>query len=291
MAFPASFTLGSIANVFVAGISGGATPGGESVPSTFYLLFSKDLLGAISTAVVMYGASLFLLGVTFVTLMILLKKRKEMSSAFNFVVVYSGVVILFIILTYPLNVGPFRILDFITLLFPIFSSIFILRLTKRRTWVRPAFVAVVVILFVLQFYACQPLIPSANAISNDLPKNEPLVYVNVVNSVYQRDMMYFAQNYTNGRIASDDVSQNQLVGLTNLSFSNTQLFQGYYYPLDPTLPASQYYYFMIHLPGVSGGLQESAEYRTTSVILGAIYNSSVIYTNGESFILLNKDGQ
>ena len=36
MAFPASFTLGKIADVFVAGISGGATPGGESVPSTFY---------------------------------------------------------------------------------------------------------------------------------------------------------------------------------------------------------------------------------------------------------------
>jgi hypothetical protein len=57
--------------------------------------------------------------------------------------------------------------------------------------------------------------------------------------------------------------------------------------LDESIPEKNYDYFLIHLPGRSGGFQEQAEIRTRSLILEVLSNSShnLIYTNGESFVL------
>jgi len=96
-------------------------------------------------------------------------------------------------------------------------------------------------------------------------------------------MIEFAGNYLNGRIACDLVTREQIKGLTDFSFSVAYITG--YYPLDKSQLEKRYDYFLIHLPGASGPFKEQAEMRTRDLILEAIYNSSVIYTNGESYAL------
>ena len=85
--------------------------------------------------------------------------------------------------------------------------------------------------------------------------------------------------------ALDLVTGNQMVGLTDLDFVVEHIGWENYYPLDKSKLERKYDCFLIHLPGISGGLWERAEIRTRHVILEAIYDSSIVYTNGESYIL------
>ena len=283
--FPASFTLEKIVRVFVAGVSGGITPGSEQIPVRFFDLVRIDPFWAIKSVLVYNGADVFLLLMMFTGLIILLKMRKQLDDTSKFLIVLGGVTFLFIINGLFLKVGGFRSLYFGRLLFPIFSTISILYLSKRKAWMQPIILLLIILLVAIQCYRCQPLIPPANILSGDLPANEPIVYVNLVNSIYQRQMINFAKDHVTGRIVSDSVTVNQIVGLTNLDFVVEHIGWDYYYPLDKNKLERKYDCFLIHLPGISGGFGEKAEMRTRHVILEAIYDSSILYTNGESYIL------
>ena len=152
-------------------------------------------------------------------------------------------------------------------------------------WLAAVIFSLIILLATLQFYKCQPLIPPANVLKKNLPANEPIVYVTGVNSIYQRQMIEFVGNYVHGGIACDLITREQLIGLTDFSFSAA--FITGYYPLDKSQLEKRYDYFLVHLPGPSGPFNEQAEMRTRDLILGAIYNSSVIYTNCESYTLLH----
>jgi hypothetical protein len=174
-------------------------------------------------------------------------------------------------------------LHFAGILFPILAGLLIFRTCKKKRWLAAIILSLIVLLATLQLYKCQPLIPSANILQGNLPASEPIVYVNNVNSIYQRQMIEFARNYVRGRIVCDRVTQNQMRGLTEFSFSYAHIMS--YYPLDNSQPERRYDCFLIHLPGVGGRLYEPAEMRTRDLILEAIYDSNVIYTNGESYAL------
>jgi len=283
--FPARFTLEAITRTIFVGVPSGVTPIAESVPSRFFELARVDMLGAIKSILVFSGAAVFLSLLTLAGLMILLKMRKEVDNTSKFLFLVGGLILLFVPIGFLLKVGAFRILHLASPLFPIFSSIFILYVGKRRMWVRGVIFPAIILLATLQLYDCQPLLPSANVLSNELPTSEPIVYVNQVNSIYQRQMIEFARDYVGGRIAGDIVTRNQIIGLTEFDFSVAHL--EYYYPLDKNQLERKYDCFLIHLPGASGRFGEQAEMRTRDLILETIYNSSITYTNGESYILVH----
>jgi hypothetical protein len=285
--FPASFTFERIVEMAFAGLSGGGTPSAEQVPVRFFDLARIDLFGAIRLVLVYYGADILLLLTTFAGLVILLKMRKQLNDTSKFLVVLNGIMFLSIPAGILIRIGGFRILYITRLLFPIFSGISILYLSKKKTWIRPIILLSIILFATLQFYRCQPLIPSANVLSGDLPVNEPIVYVNLVNSVYQRQMIDFAKNHVTGRILSDAVTGNQILGLAGFDFVSKHLFWDHGYPLDKNKLGREYDCFLIHLPGISGGFEEKAEIRTRHIILESIYNSTIAYTNGESYILVH----
>ena len=74
-----------------------------------------------------------------------------------------------------------------------------------------------------------------------------------------------------------------MIGLTGLSFSKKHLFE--YYVLDTNKQEQVWNYFLLYLPGKSGIIAEPAPTRIPSVILGTIYNSSIAYNSGETYIL------
>jgi hypothetical protein len=127
--------------------------------------------------------------------------------------------------------------------------------------------------------------PAASSLPDrNLPDNEPLRYVNIVNTVYQREMIKFAEvHFAPGtRIAADQTTSRQLLSLTSFNFSRSFV---YYYPLNPNDAFVPYDLFLIHLPGKGGAFGDPAELATKDVILSSIYQSDILYTNGESYIL------
>lgn len=283
--FPANFTMEKIVRVFSSGLFGGLTPGSERIPIRFSDLVRVDMLEAIKSILPYYGADVFLLLMTFAGLIVLLKMRKELNDTSKFLAVSEGLLLLFMPIGLLIGVGGFRILHIARLLFPVFSGISIVYLCKKRALASPIILFLIILLATFQCYRCQPLVPSANLLFEDLPKNEPMVYVNLVNSEYQRQMIGFARDHVTGQIALDRITGNQIVGSTDFDFVVTHIGWVYYYPLDKNKLEREYDCFLIHLPGISGGFAERAEIRTRRVILEAIYNSSIAYTNGESYIL------
>jgi hypothetical protein len=286
LVFSAGATFDNILSVFVSGASGGPTPGAEQIPSRFFELIHTNFLGALNTALVFYGGEICLLLTALVGLVVLLKVRSKLNAAWRFLIVFVELVFLAAPVGLLLRVGLFRVLYFAGLLSPIFCAVAILSVSKKRAWLGAIVLLPIMILAPVEFYACQPLIPSSHSVSPNLPTNEPIVYVDVANSVYQRQLVFFARDYATGTIASDDMTTNQIVGLTDLAFVLKHVGWVTYYPIGKN-QSQKYDYFLIHVPGISGGFAEPAELRTSQRILDAIYNSSVAYSNGESYFLIH----
>jgi hypothetical protein len=280
--FPASPTLQEIARLIFIGVPSGRTPPAEYISATFFEHARVNILSAMRSFTVFYGADAFFLLLTLAGLIILLKMRKKLNSAANFLSLFGWVILLFIIIGYLMKLGAPRALTFAGLLFPVFSSVLVLYI-RTRTWIRPFIFISIILLATIQLYGCQPLVPPANVLYKDLPSNVPMSYANLVNSIYQRQMIDFAESHLRGTIAAVSPTASQIVGLTGINFSVANLV--WYYPLDKNQPEQRYDYFLIHLPGRSGVPAVEPRLGTTSVILEAIYNSSIVYTNGESYIL------
>ena len=284
LTFPASFTFDAILAVFAVRVPAGITPRSGAIPERFFELARVDVFSAIRTLLIEYGASIWLLLMTLVGLLALLRYRKQANKVTAFLSIYVMSVFAFMVVGLLLKVGAFRPLFLMSLVFPIFSAIFILHTSGEKKWISRVALGVMLFLTIFQLYSYQPLVPSANVLFSDLPAAEPLFHVTNVNSIYQRHMIFFARdNIINGRIACDRITRSQILGFAGFEFWVSHVIE--YYPIDKNQPRRAYDFFLIHLPGVSGRFQEPVETRTKGLILGTIYNTSVIYTNGESYVL------
>jgi len=266
-----------------------------SVPPRF---FEIGFVDELKTILVFHGADILLIILTLIGVMVVIKKYCDRSKpTLMFFSLYVVSLWLFLVA----GVFLFRHAEqwyerLITLSFvvsPIFSGISLFYIKKKmRNTTLIIFVIILLLmaLAAIELYRCQPLIPPSTTISKDLPTDEPLVYVNIVNTAYQRYMIKHAERHIpNGvPVACDRISLYQIRGLTGYSFSH---FHQYYYPflklLDQNVTERKFDHFLIHFPGKSGALHEKAEIRTRGLISQVIYNSSVIYANGESYILTN----
>jgi len=263
----------------------------ESIPSRF---FGLDLVNAIRVILVSNGGDMILLLFSLIGIVVAIKKKNLFGSRLRFLIFYNIVLWSIMLVQFITGLGGKMYLRFIMLsliVSPIFSGISIYYFSGKKTNRSKAsvlFLSLIMILATIELYTCQPFVPSASVVSKDLPSDEPITYVNEVNSAYQRYMIEHAERYIQvGLIACDTVTRNQIIGLTNYNFSLHHL--AWYYPLSAVLGQNsiekEYDYFLIHFPGKSGAFQEKAEMRTRSLVLGALNNSNILYTNGESHIL------
>lgn len=284
LVFSSTLTFEKILNAFFGGvIKSTALSPTEVVPLRFFDLLRVDLVGSLKIVLTSYGLELFLLSLELLGMIILLRTRRQLSQTSRFLFLVGSLMLALIPISFLSKVGIFRAMFLAGLLSPILSGIFVSSVFKRKVWLRTVIAVFVVLLAILQLYPPQFLIPPANVLVRGLPADEPIVFVGQVNTIYQRQMIVFAERYIDGKIACDTATMSQIIGLTSLSYSSTNL--SWYYPLDRNQPVREYDYFLVHLPGVSGRIDESAEIRTENAILGAIYDSSIAYTNGKSWVL------
>jgi len=145
-----------------------------------------------------------------------------------------------------------------------------------------AFALVLLALFcacLIQFFPCKPLIPKANVLSSDLPKNEFIVDLGAVNTPYQIEMISFAERYSSeGKVAADIVTRCQTYG-----FSNHSLFSRVMWP-SPLSQNLEWDLLMIHT-SKAGPFHEKVEYRTSERIENFRLEGNTIYDNSGSFII------
>ena len=134
----------------------------------------------------------------------------------------------------------------------------------------------------IQFYRYQPLVPRSNVLSRDLPENEYLVYFGMVNTIYQIEMISFAEmHFYSGSIASDLTTRYQIYGFSDPSFFSRHVW---FSPLKPG-QNPKWDLFLLHTIK-AGHLSEKAEYRTRERIENLrLEAGNIIYDNGESFII------
>ena len=286
--FEATKPLESMVDTIVSSARG-ILPTTGFIPFRFFELAHTNIFESLRITLIFYGAEIFMAFLTLLSIPLVLKIQRQ-SNALRFLFLFIASIWGFLMIGTILRVGAFfyvRIMRWPLILYPIFASIFLLQINKRKG-VAIIF-SLVMVLATIQLYGCQPIVPPANVLLKDLPPDEPLVYIVQVNSIYQRQMIEYAEKYVRGRIACDGVTTNQINGLTRHNFSQTYVI--WYYPfsrlLDESIPEKEYDYFLIHLPGKSGAFKEQAEIRTRSLILGALNNLtySIVYSNGESYIL------
>lgn len=256
----------------------------EGAPRFLYpRFFEIGFLDGLRVILVFHGADVLLILLTLIGFVLTYKKNRMFLSW------YIVSLALFFVFGYAFDIGLGwydRTIRLLLVFAPIFAGLCLYYFeTKAKKIVPGLIIGSLLVLSTAQLYNCQPLIPAASSFSIDLPDDEPLVYVNQVNTVYQRLMIAHTERFVppDAKIASDAITQAQMLGLTSISFYDTHTE---YYPLSNKEP-SEFDYFLIHLPGKGGGFSEQAERRTMSLILSAIYNSSynTVYTNGESYIL------
>ncbi|MCW4024181.1 MAG: hypothetical protein NWF01_04005 [Candidatus Bathyarchaeota archaeon] len=282
--FPGISNLIDAIKSFVSGVPTGTTPSSERIPSTFYSLLDVNVFEAAKTFAAYYGYDLFLLLLVSLSLLIVFVKRKKINRVESFFMLIVGIVFFLLFIGVFFSFGGTRALAFGRLLAPFFAGGLIFFVSKKVRLLVPVILSVMLLLSAAQAFGCQPLISSANTLYPDIPSNVPLGYVNVVNSVYQRQVVHFACDHIiTGRIASDDVSYYQMLGVADYNFRLLHVIR--YYPLDPRADPEGYSFFIIHFQGKAGVFDEQAQYRTPAIINQAIGNNSVIYTNGESHIL------
>jgi hypothetical protein len=286
LVFQASTTLQEIGNIFFDQIPTGTTPVSEYISSTFYERLQINPLAQISSFVVYYGADFFFLALTVVGLIILLFKSGKLNKPSRFILIFGIIILVFLAVGTLAKAGGPRALGAIRLLFPVFAGVVVLKIgrkTRSRSIILALILSLIIILSTIQFYGYQPLIPSANTFFNDVPSSEYLSSTGIVNSIYQRKMIIFAQNYVVGELACVDPTTTQIIGLWNSSSSLSRVAN--YYPLDNSLPVQKYNYFLVQTPGISGIPGVDPRLRVPEVVGAYISNQTIIYTNGESYIV------
>lgn len=280
-------SMAQIMGVFLEAIIGTAP---SDLPTTGIrpAYFSLSLIDALRVLLVYHGGTIFVLFLTLLGVIIVIKKFQG-SKSLMFLALYFVSVWLFFFIQLLLPAARAGLVEYgrifihTLVLSPIFIGILLYYLHKKTRHITPSlFITLALMgLVTIQLYKCQPLIPNSES-------GEPRVYVGTVNSPYQRFMIKHAEKYIDeGTISVDVVTSSQIVGLTDYDFSHSNSLRYYLFEneLDLDIVERESDYFLIHFPGKSGVLSIKAQTSLRNLILKAVYNSSIIYTNGESHIL------
>ena len=275
----------------------GEVSSGPGVPSTLSLLFRASIMGTIKIFFAYYGMMLILTIFLSVSLLYMIKKyleERKIEPEYKFVIVFLFIVFALTLSGNIVSVGhgyENRVLRNYYFGLMILSGYFFnhisINLGKK---ILTMIVLLILVVNTAEFYSYPNLVPSASIIF-DVPEDTQLVTRGQVNSIYQRELIDFAYNQFEGRIACDKVTRNQIVGLTDTDYYQGKLI--WYYPpntkIYSQLEPKDYDVFMVHFPGISGSFEERADVRDYDTVLHYIYyeDLDLVFSNSQSFMLYN----
>lgn len=250
-------------------------------------------------------ALLSLIGV--IVLMKSANTNKRMKNFYFYIISFLMIIVFFILFELLSGYGDleyYRFINYGIIFSPFFVGLTLYQLdsTLNSTFYKSrvniiimvCFIFLIIILSFIQFFPYQPFTPKLDTISEDLPKDEPLMYFQLINSIYQIDMIFFASTYfpSNCTDASDSITRLQMIAFSNRTYEDFKQSHVYISPLMENTEID-WDFFLLHWNGKSGPFNEQAEYRTNHIISENrnMIGRNIIYDNGESFILNKKASQ
>jgi hypothetical protein len=181
-----------------------------------------------------------------------------------------------------------RLFDFSYVFAPVFVGVLLYYLQERLHSAKLNFVLclLLVTFATIEVYGFQPLLPLS--VIPNVPSDQYAIYIGQVNSIYQRSMiMHTAKYVRTGIIACDRLTEVQILGLTGFNFSQTHILGKYPFDRMANLTQEKFDYFLTRFPGKSAVLSQEPEVTNRNFVIQVCSNSSIIYSNGESFMLAN----
>jgi hypothetical protein len=274
--------------------------GETSLPSTFFRI---PLIDKLKVFVLSSGRDAIFFALMVFGLLFLLKKlspnNRYMTRFYVPLICFLGSILLFFGLdfatgdtNYPrfiynaLSLSPFLVGIFLWGIDKHFRNV---RRKTLKSFVLFSIIFCSVLISLISIFPYQPLTPRANDMSKNLPANEYIFDFRSVNTIYQVDMIHFAEIFTpsNASVASDVVTRRQITGFADIAFYNQTLWNS---PLDTNLTAlgQDWNICLLHYDGRAGPLNEPVANRTKAVLDEfRANNGDTVYDNGESFILVN----
>lgn len=230
-----------------------------------------------------------------IVLFVKLRRRNEeiYSKFYMLLLCFIGAIL--VLLTFQFlsgfsGIGYGRFITFAVVLSTFLVGLFLWHVNEHVSGNRLGPALIVLLLFLcistslIQIFSCQPIVPRANILSQDLPVNEYVYDYQSVNTVYQEEMIFFAEisSPNDARVASDVVTRWQIYGFANDAFISRHIYLS---PLQ--YPNLTWDLFLLHYDGKAGPLNEKVEYRTNERLTELKDTlGNVVYDNGESFIIV-----
>jgi hypothetical protein len=277
------------------GTQGGVV--GGVVPERAFQIGLSDLLRVL---IIVQGRDMALIGLLGLGALIAWRRRRTWSDLMHFFAFWLLVALTFggLIVTSLTGLDYGRFLVVPVAIAPFLAGLalwwlhgrdqmrpFLLRWLGRMVFV--GMVVLLIAIWIVQYYDYQPLVPKARAVDRTV-SDEYVLWDHVVNTAYQQRMLYFAQDHTNpaDRFALDITGHRQF--LRYFGYEEAYI-RGLALPLQLQEPVNpdRVNYFLLHWPGVSGGMSEQVEWRSTAKMkqLHDTPDWGVVYDNGQSFIL------
>jgi hypothetical protein len=270
------------------------------LPSTFFRL---PLFDALKVFALHNATDAVAVVLTAAGLLVLFKKLSRQNSYLTkrfYLPLICYLVAMLFLFCFAFTTGRYeysRFLAYALALSPFFIGLFLWDIDEHfknvhnKTWIR-SFVFFFLIFGIIsvsliQIFPYQPLTPGADVLSEKLPANEYIFDFRGINTIYQIDMIHFAERLSssNARIASDTVTKFQIQGFAGVAFANRVIW---YSPLDFNFTelGREWDICLLHYDGRSGPLNELVANRTRAVIDEfRANNGNTVYDNGESFVL------
>jgi hypothetical protein len=264
------------------------------VPGTFFKLpFSaKVVFLALSHTMDAVIALMGCVGAIVLFVKLRYKNREIYEKFYTFLLCFMGAILAllsFQLLSGFSGIEYERLIYYTMVLSPFLVGLLLWHFSHYFSRYRFGSAFVVLVLFscisvsLIQIFPFQPIVPRANVLSPSLPKNEYIFDYRLVNTVYQENMILFAEGFSSNNtiVASDIVTRWQIGGFANETFANRVIYDS---PL--IVQNVSWNLFLLHYDGKAGPLNEPVENRTgerLTELKGTLGN--VIYDNGQSFIM------
>jgi hypothetical protein len=290
-----TFASGNVLETFViAGKSLLTGTGSAIVPETF---FKVPFSARIALLALKYGADALIALMSCVGVIVLFvkfrhKNRETFEKFYTFLLCFVGAILAllaFQLLSNFSEPGHERFIFYAMVLSPFLVGLFLWHLShffhkyRLGSAIIVLFLTSCISVSLIQIFPFQSIAPRANVLSPKLPANEYIFDFRSVNTVYQENMIVFAERFSLNRtiVASDTVTRWQVNGFANDTFARRVIYNS-----SLLIQNLDWDLFLLHYDGKAGPLNEKVENRTSEALTELKYNlGNVVYDNGESFII------
>jgi hypothetical protein len=187
-----------------------------------------------------------------------------------------------------------RIIGYAVALSPFFAGVALWRMHQWNRQVWGITLLTILLLSLMQVFPYQPMMPGGSQLFENVDPDEPILYLHTVATDYQADMLEFAESHTRRSdflILSDKATRDLAYRFWGAESFRQRRFKYFEYSTateTTRLDSGDWQVLLLHRAGIAGPLVEPLEFRSRAEINRILSEPgrSLIYSNGESFVLL-----